>query len=104
MATALVAIIVALGAIYAFTMPSSAVYTLSCRSQRTAVYEEIVVNATNHSTISTTYTTQLGAVSTYTTTTDSSATVGMVIYTTTAPATIIGAVSEYVGITCTYSR
>ena len=103
-AIALVAVVVALGVIEVLSTSNPYTYSLSCRSQRTAVTEVLTVNMTDLTTISIVYWTQLGVVSNYTTTTNSSASAGLVISMTSTEGTTTGAVMDYVGITCTYTK
>ena len=98
----LVAVVLALGTIVVFTPPSPPTYSLNCRSQRTIVWEEVFVNRTIA--LYTTVSTQLEAVSTYITVTNSSASAGVVVSTTSFAQSFTGPLSDYVGIACTYTK
>jgi hypothetical protein len=103
-AVVLVAVVLALGAIDMLVASNSSTYSLSCRSQTTLIYEGMLVNWSDLSVISTFYTTQLGGISTYATTINSSASAGVVISTTITNTTASSPNTVYTGITCTYTK
>jgi len=105
-AVTLIVIVLALGLVLVFTAPGSPRYSLNCRSQRTIVWEVVVVNRNNLSSTAsyTTVSTQFEAVSTYTTVTNKSASAGVVISSTSFLQSFTGPVSDYVGFTCTYEK
>jgi hypothetical protein len=105
-AVALIVVVLALGLVGAVTAPSSHTHSLNCRSQRTIVWEVVVVNKTDLSSTTsyTTVSTQFEAVSTYTTLANRSASAGAVFSTTSFLQQFTGPVSDYVGFTCTYEK